>query len=303
MGSIFISYRREDSAASAGRIYDRVAHQMGRDNIFFDVDDIMPGADFPDVLAEKVGACDTLLAIIGKQWISNVDENGQRRLNNPNDFVRIEIETALQRGIRVIPLLVDGAPMPKSDQLPGLLKKLSRKQKIEISHTRFEADVQKLLGTLCSLEKRLLKAAIPATQATTHAALPKNVGVLTPKNELLFSPKDFGSSRIPKLQIGRSGVFLVGPSSEFGALLFPALTEAQFKVESIEGKMKVSTRIADESGNLVAEVSRNEWQVAPPPQTWDRNYSDDALEVRDSAGRIILQVRACSDHIEIQGMW
>ena len=303
MGGIFINYRREDSAASAGRIYDRLANQMGSDNVFFDVNDILPGSDFPHVLTEKIEACDALLAVIGKQWISSADENGQRRLNDPKDFVRIEIDTALKRGTRVIPLLVDGATMPKSDQLPDVLKGLSRKQGIEISHTRFEADVQRLLHTLSSLEKRLLKAVIPTTHMNTHPAMPKNVGVLTAKTELLFSPRDFGSSRIPKLQIGRSGVFFTGPSGEFGTLLFPALTESQFKVESIEGKIKVSTRIADESGNLLAEINRNEWRVAPPPQTWDRNYSDDALEVRDSAGRIVLQVRARSDHIQIQGMW
>jgi hypothetical protein len=83
---------------------------MGSDNVFFDVNDIMPGSDFPNVLAGKIEACDALLAVIGKRWISSSDENRQRRLNDPKDFVRIEIDTALKRGTRVIPLLVDGRP-------------------------------------------------------------------------------------------------------------------------------------------------------------------------------------------------
>jgi hypothetical protein len=106
---------------------------MGSDNVFFDVNDIMPGSDFPHVLAGKIEDCDALLAVIGKRWISSADENRQRRLSDPKDFVRIEIDTALKRGTRVIPLLVDGATMPKSDELPDVLKGLSRKRGIEIS--------------------------------------------------------------------------------------------------------------------------------------------------------------------------
>jgi len=86
-------------------------------------------------------------------------------------------------------------------------------------------------------------------------------------------------------------------------LLFPALSESQFKVEAIDGIVKVSTYITDDEGNLIAELVRNEWKVAPPPRTWDRNYSKDALEVRDGKGAVILQVRAFSDQIQIQGIW
>jgi hypothetical protein len=303
LGTVFISYRREDSAPSAGRIYDRLAQRMGPDNVFFDVENIQPGSDFAHVLAESVGDCDALVAVIGRRWISSTDENNQRRLDDPNDFVRIEIEAALQRDVRVIPVLVDGAAMPKSKDLPEALKRLSRKQGIEISHTRFDSDVERLTRALSLIEKQLLKAAIPASLENTRAATPTNVGILTPKVELLFSPKDPGSGLIPKLQIGRSNVFFVGPSGPFGKLLFPALTESQFKVESIGGKVKVSTRIANDTGSLLVEIVRNEWLVAPPPQTWDRNYSDDALEVRDSSGWITLQVRALLDRIQIQGMW
>jgi hypothetical protein len=133
--------------------------------------------------------------------------------------------------------------------------------------------------------------------------VPSYSGILVPRSSesLLFSPKGGGS--IPKLQIGTSGVFLIGEDGEIGKLLFPALAESQFKVEAIDGTMKVSAQITDENGHLMVELVRNEWKVAPPPKTWDRNYTDDALEVRDAEGRVVLQVHALFDRIQIQGMW
>ena len=125
-GGVFISYRRDDSAASAGRVYDRLARRLGAENVFFDVDNIPPGVDFVDVLSERVGKCDALVAVIGRDWTSAAGKDNRRRLDDPNDFVRIEIEAALTRGVRVIPVLVEGAAMPGADELPESLKKLAR---------------------------------------------------------------------------------------------------------------------------------------------------------------------------------
>src|SRR5574337_1156833 len=110
-GGVFISYRREDSGGYAGRIYDRLTSRLGRENVFFDVDTIPPGRDFVEVLSERVAKCDALLAVIGKHWVVSADSNNRRRLDDPNDFVRIEIEAALNRNVPVIPVLVDGAAM------------------------------------------------------------------------------------------------------------------------------------------------------------------------------------------------
>ncbi len=126
LGGVFISYRREDSAGFARLIYDRLTKRLERKNVFFDVDNIPPGLDFVEVLSERVGKCDALVAVIGKNWISAVDEDNRRRLDDPHDFVRIEIEAALERGVRVIPVLFDGARMPKTEDLPDNLKKLAR---------------------------------------------------------------------------------------------------------------------------------------------------------------------------------
>lgn len=155
LGGVFISYRREDSGAWAGRVYDRLAKRLGSKNVFLDVGNIQPGLDFVDVLTKRVAACDALVAIIGKDWISAADKDNRRRLDNPHDYVRIEIEAALERGVRVIPVLVQGTAMPKADELPDTLKKLANRQGIEVSLDRFDSDVKRLTRALALLEKEL----------------------------------------------------------------------------------------------------------------------------------------------------
>lgn len=156
-GGIFISYRREDSAGFAGRIYDRLVHRLERERVFFDVDNIEPGLDFVKILSDRVGACDALVAIIGKNWLSISGEDNRRRLDDPLDFVRIEIEAALARDIRVIPVLVDGAIMPRQENLPDGLKALARRSGIEISHTRFNTDTERLAKALGFIEEERRK--------------------------------------------------------------------------------------------------------------------------------------------------
>ncbi|HEX8071631.1 MAG TPA: toll/interleukin-1 receptor domain-containing protein [Pyrinomonadaceae bacterium] len=114
---IFISYRRDDTAGHAGRLYDGLSARFGDDLIFMDIDQLEPGEDFVQVIEEAVGSCEILIALIGRSWLTNYDAAG-RRLDNPNDFVRLEIATALARNIRVIPILVQGAQMPRPEDLP-----------------------------------------------------------------------------------------------------------------------------------------------------------------------------------------
>jgi hypothetical protein len=150
-GGVFICYRREESAFAARVIYDRVAQRLGPENFHLDIDNIDVGVDWFNALTDRIGACDALVAIIGRNWISNVDKDNRRKIDDTNDFVRIEIEAALKRDIRVIPVLLDGAVMPKSAELPDSLKGLARRQGIEISSARFEADVEKLTAALGSI--------------------------------------------------------------------------------------------------------------------------------------------------------
>jgi tetratricopeptide (TPR) repeat protein len=145
MGTIFINYRREDSISTAGRLHDRLSQTFGRKNIFMDVDHIPAGVDFVAHLNSQVAACNIILVVIGPHWLEAKDENGGRRLDNPDDFVAIEIATALSRNIRVIPILVDGARMPKAGELPDSLKALARRQAVEVRQLHFGRDAEALV--------------------------------------------------------------------------------------------------------------------------------------------------------------
>jgi hypothetical protein len=147
-GAIFISYRRDDSPHAAGRLYDHLAQSFSRDQLFMDIDAIEPGLDFLKVIKEKVTGCEVLLAVIGPKWSAARNEDGTRRLDDPNDFVRLEIEAALERDVRVIPVLVDGAPIPKASELPETLQSLVRRNAIHIAHDRFAADATGLVAAL-----------------------------------------------------------------------------------------------------------------------------------------------------------
>jgi len=144
-GGVFISYRREDGGYPAGWLFDRLAARFGGGRVFKDVDSVEPGDDFTASIADAVGSCTVLLAVIGRSWLTVADADGRRRLDDPTDWVRMEIETALARGIRVIPVLVDGASMPRPEQLPPAMAGLTRRQAVELSHAHFSADIARLV--------------------------------------------------------------------------------------------------------------------------------------------------------------
>ena len=149
LSKIFISYRRSDSADVSGRIYDRLVDRFGKNLIFKDVDSIPLGLDFKEYLDKKVGECEVLLAIIGDHWLDASDGAGAKRLYDASDFVRIEIESALERNIPVIPLLVRNAMMPHEDSLPFSLRKLVYRNGISIrSDPDFHRDMDRLIKAL-----------------------------------------------------------------------------------------------------------------------------------------------------------
>ncbi len=145
---IFICYRRGDSAGYAGRLYDRLKARFGADRIFMDIGAIDLGTDFVEEIEKAVGSCKVQVVLIGRRWLNAKDADGNRRLDRPEDFVRLEIESALKRKIRVIPALVSGATMPSSTDLPESLKSLARRQGLEIDHASFDDDVARLIKTL-----------------------------------------------------------------------------------------------------------------------------------------------------------
>jgi hypothetical protein len=145
---IFISYRRDDNAGQVGRIHDRLQQEFGGDCLFMDVDSVPLGVNFVKLLGEEIAKCDALLAIIGPSWLDARDEMGDRRLENPDDFVRLEISTALKRDIPVIPILLEDTPVPKADQLPGDLKELAQRNGLNVRHTSFRDDMERLIRGL-----------------------------------------------------------------------------------------------------------------------------------------------------------
>ena len=148
MGSVFISYRREDSEGQARALFQDLVARLGRDSVFMDVDSIGLGRDFRQALQERLATCDVMLALIGRDWLDGKDTSGRRRLDNPGDFVRMEIAAALKRNIPVTPLLLHGAHMPTVEQLPEDLSDLAYRNGFELSHNRWESDVQELVKRL-----------------------------------------------------------------------------------------------------------------------------------------------------------
>lgn len=135
MEGIFISYRREESAGHAGRIYDRLRERFGRERVFMDVSAIEPGVDFVEAIDQAVGSCAVLLVVIGRKWLDSTDSTDRRRLDDKSDFIRLEVGTALRRNIRVIPVLIQNAAMPGEADLTDDLKLLARRNAIEINDT------------------------------------------------------------------------------------------------------------------------------------------------------------------------
>ena len=148
MSGIFISYRRDDTAGYAGRIFDRIRERFGEDRVFMDVADIEPGVDFVEAIEKAVGSCDLLIALIGPRWTAAAAGSDEPRIKDAHDFVRLEIVHALERNIRLIPVLLGGASMPRVDELPDDLHSLMRRNAVEVSHTRFDADVDLLIGAV-----------------------------------------------------------------------------------------------------------------------------------------------------------
>jgi len=166
--AIFISYRRDDTEGEAGRLFDDLVRTFGDDSVFMDVAGINPGIDFRKAIDDNVATCGVLLAVIGPQWGTITNGSGHRRLDDENDFVRLEIASALQRNVAVIPVLVHDAKIPHPDQLPDNLKDLAYRNSVEITHARWNSDVQLLTNAL----GKYIASSSSTDTAPVHATVP-----------------------------------------------------------------------------------------------------------------------------------
>jgi formylglycine-generating enzyme required for sulfatase activity len=220
MSQVFISYRRDDSADAADRIYERLVQEYGAGNVVMDVESIPPGADFREFIGEAVGRCRVLLAVIGPRWLTILTQ----RREKPLDFVRLEIEAALQRRIPIIPTLVSGALMPGAGQLPPSLQELAFRNGLEVRRGRdFHRDVDRLLSSLDRWLKEQAEPAVspPAVPAPLkEARLPgpgQAIGRGEPPPAVPAPPKEVLNSLGMKFAWIPPGTFLMGsPKSEVG---------------------------------------------------------------------------------------
>jgi hypothetical protein len=155
MARVFISYRREDSGGYAGRIYDRLVERFGERQVFMDIDTIAPGDDFADVIDATLKACDVAVAVIGRNWIPTL----RQRIADSHDWVRVELEIALARGIMVVPVLVGGGRLPTADELPEPMRPLLRRQAIEIREPGFNESVDRLVRAIQARSRRSMRSA------------------------------------------------------------------------------------------------------------------------------------------------
>jgi formylglycine-generating enzyme required for sulfatase activity len=169
MSKILISYRRDDSADVTGRIYDRLTQQFDRASVFKDVDSIPLGVDFRIYLDEQVAKCDVFLAVIGRDWIRKRGSKGKSRLEEPGDFVRIEVESALKRQIPVIPVLVGGASIPPAERLPASIQDLSYRHGIVV---RPDPDFHRDLDRLIEYLKQQISGLSEPQTAPAHQSKP-----------------------------------------------------------------------------------------------------------------------------------
>lgn len=214
MTAVFISYRRSDSKHFTGRMYDRLRAELGRENVFKDVDSIPPGSDFPTILAERLGRCKVALVIVGKEWTTAAESDGTRRLDNPNDFVRLEVETVLGRGIPVIPVLVDGASNLSSRDLPKSLESLCRRHTVEVGDDpRFDADMARLTKALQDLlAEKVEPVAEPSMAEPTRE--PLSAGALrqtAPSAEAMIGRDRSWPDLARQVANGARRLVLVGP--------------------------------------------------------------------------------------------
>jgi hypothetical protein len=252
MKGIFISYRRQDAAGYAGRLYDRLAAHFGADRVFMDVEGIEPGLDFVDAIGRAVASCEVLIVIIGPGWLAT-DSAGKRRLDDPKDFVRIETRAALARHIRVVPVLVDKAVMPLAEELPADLAPLVRRQAVELSHKYWDATSAELIRTL----ERVL-------DGDKAAGGPKTPAASTPPRE----PEDATLMVVRTRHLRRfwvvGGAFALIAAAVGLFVIRPWQPEVA-KSDSAAGAGPPKTVTAQSSDTTAPPAKPSAVQVAPPP--------------------------------------
>ncbi|MBN1679443.1 MAG: TIR domain-containing protein [Anaerolineae bacterium] len=224
MSRVFINYRRQDSEGYVGRLYDHLVQHFERDDVFMDVDNIAPGADFIATLENAVAGCDVLIAVIGPHWLTITGDDGSRRLDQWNDFVRVEIASALKHGKLVIPVLVGQARMPAPGALPDDIAALARRNAVEISHNRFSYDAGRLVDAIKNALRggnTLKPPADPHTLARKEAAI----------NALRAELVNATDSPLYSFRVQNRALPVLGQGSPDASMLFVGESPGKYEAE------------------------------------------------------------------------
>jgi TIR domain-containing protein len=274
MRAIFVSYRRDDSEGEAGRLFDDLVGHFGEDSVFMDVAAIEAGRDFRKAIDESVATCGVLLAMIGKNWTDAKNEAGQRRLDDPFDFVRLETASALKRDIPVVPVLVHGAKMPRADQLPDDLKELAYRNGVELTHARWNSDLQLLIKALRPhVEDRKNVAASPSQAAAAERKPPVRVEAKVPEVAAEPSP---ASAKKP------TGMIL-------------AVVAAVLVVGVVVGYMTIVQKRAAEQQRVAAEQKTLADKAAADRAAAEQTLADKAAADRTAAEQKAIADKAAAD--------
>jgi len=292
MRAIFISYRRDDAEGQAGRLFDDLVAHFGKDLVFMDVAGIEPGRDFRKVIDENVAACGVLLSILGRGWLDAKDDTGRRRLDDPLDFVRLETASALKRDIPVVPVLVQGAKMPRAEQLPDDLKDLAYRNGVELTHARWDSDLQVLIKAL-----ERLAAQVPTTQPPIPAPSPviAREPVLTkqpvvPTKALQpapQSPKRAAKFLVPTLLVG-----LVLGAGAFAAYQYRQRAIA----EALQAKQAAETAVAEKA----AAAAREDAEKSAAERAKAERIAADERTAQETADRQAAADRATANRAAAQ---
>ena len=259
--AIFISYRRDDSEGEAGRLFDDLVRAYGDNSVFMDVAGIEPGLDFRKAIDANVASCGVLLAMIGPTWASVADSAGTRRLDNPNDFVRLEIASALARQIAVIPVLVHGAKMPPLDQLPDDLKDLRYRNSVELTHARWNSDVALLVGAL--------KSYITVTKEQETQTVHANVPVQLPAPGASASAQPAGKSKLPLFVFLGAVAVIVLAAAVFFAMRTGSSTTPQVSPQTQTVASEPATQAAQAALPAAENALLGRWKDQREPKNDD----------------------------------
>ena len=283
MRAIFVSYRRDDAEGEAGRLFDDLVTQFGEDSVFMDVAAIEVGRDFRKAIDDSVATCGLLLAVIGREWIDAKNEAGQRRLDDPFDFVRLETASALKRDIPVVPVLVHGAKMPRADQLPDDLKELAFRNGVEVTHARWNSDVQ-----------LLFKALRPFVGESKGAPAAPSTPVPQPAAEV--KPPVRVETKVPQVAAETS---LAPKKKPMGIIL--AVVAAVLVVGAVGGYMMLASKKAQEEQRAAAEQkaladkAAADRAAAEQQALADKAVADKAAADRAAAERALAEEKAVAD--------